>query len=155
GDSTSEGDWRHPALGQCSGFRPAVLLDLRFQHRRRERLHSAAYRPSAPHHRTRSHQLIEAVHGADSVRTLVLLSLAMVLGLVGASLARHPAALHDPAAPVYGAMVAVTAAGYVAAAFLAARRPAPLGLLIGAIVSLFWAVELWAGNLAPPGLITV
>ena len=89
------------------------------------------------------------------MRRLLLVATAVTLGLVVTDLARHPALLADPAAPVYVAILGIVAGGYVAAALLVTRRAGPLGAIFGVVVSGLWAAEIWAGNLAPPGLATV
>jgi hypothetical protein len=85
------------------------------------------------------------------MRRLLFAAMVVTLGLVLTDLARHPALLADPTAPVYWAILAVVASGFVAAGLLVTRRAGPLGAVFGAVVSGLWAVELWAGNLAPPG----
>ena len=89
------------------------------------------------------------------MRILLLAAVAVTLGLVVTDLARHPALLADPAAPVYLVILGIVVAGYVAASLLATRQAGPLGAIFGAVVSGLWAAELWAGNLAPPGPATV
>lgn len=88
-------------------------------------------------------------------RALLLAATALTLGLVLADLARHPAARAEPAAPVYWTILAVVMAGYVAAGLLATRGAGPLGLAFGAVVAGLWMVEIWAGNVAPPGRLAV
>ena len=89
------------------------------------------------------------------MRRLLFPATAVTLGLVVTDLARHPALLADPAAPVYLVILAIVAAGYIAASLLVTRQAGPLGVIFGVVVSALWAVELWAGNLAPPGPATV
>jgi hypothetical protein len=85
------------------------------------------------------------------MRRLLFVALALTLGLVVTDLARHPAVLSDPAAPVYLVILGIVAAGYVAANLLVTREAGPLGALFGVVVCGLWAAELWAGNIAPPG----
>jgi hypothetical protein len=89
------------------------------------------------------------------VRALLLAGLAVTLGLVGTDVARHPAVLADPAAPVYRVSLALVAGAYLAASVLVTRHAGSLGAVFAAVVGALWMVEVWAGNLAPPGSATV
>ncbi len=79
----------------------------------------------------------------------------VVLGGLVVDVARHPAVLRTPAAPVYAGILATVALGYGAATLLARRRSEGLGAIFAALVTALWMVELGAGNLAPPGLLTL
>src|SRR6266545_6384763 len=84
---------------------------------------------------------------AGWMRALIACGLAVALCLVGVDLARHPVLLHDAAAPLYLALLAVIAPAYVAASLLAARTAPGLGAVAGGVVTVLWVIELWAGNL--------
>jgi len=72
-----------------------------------------------------------------------------VLGCLAVVLARHPAL------PEYAGIVAIVVAAYAAAAVLARRRSEVLGAIFAVVASVLWMVELWAGNLAAPGPLTL
>jgi len=97
--------------------------------------------------------VVTASHGA--MRALVLSGTALTVAAVVASVARHPAVLQDPATPVYLAMFIVIVVAYVVASLLATGRAASLGACFALVVAGLWLIELWAGNLGPPGQLTV
>ena len=85
------------------------------------------------------------------MRALLLAGLAVTLGLVGTDVARHPAVAAERAAPVYWVSLALVVAAFGVASLLATPKAGPLGVVFGAVVGALWMVEVWAGNLAPPG----
>ena len=80
---------------------------------------------------------------------LVLLTSAVVGVLVVFTLWRHPGVLHDPAAPVFLALLVAVMAVYVGCAGWSLRHPRPggsTGVAIGTVAGAMWSVEIWAGG---------
>ena len=94
-----------------------------------------------------------AIHGP--LRFVVVSGTCLTVAAVVTSVARHPAVLQDPATPIYVATFAVIAAAYVVVSLLATGRSAPLGACSGIVIGGLWLIELWAGNLGPPGQLTI
>ena len=79
----------------------------------------------------------------------VLVALAAVAAVAVFSLARYPANLHDPAAPLGLVALGALVAGYLGLSVRALRRPGAghvPGTLIGLAAAVAWSVELWAGG---------
>ena len=74
------------------------------------------------------------------VTAAVLAAIVATLGLVVIAMARHPAVLRDPAAPVYLVSFALVWPSCAVAAVLAARRQAAIGLLFAAVVGALWVI---------------
>jgi len=106
---------------------------------------------SSPSHRESSRAAATFTH---LMRAAILGGLALILALISLDIGLHPALTHDRDAAVYAGSVALVAVAYVAAALLITRRAAFLGAAFGVVASCMWLVELWAGNLAPPGALT-
>jgi len=80
---------------------------------------------------------------------LVLSASAAVGVLVVFTVWRYPGVLHDPAAPVFLALLGAVMAVYIGCAGWSVRHPragGSSGVLIGTVAGAMWSVEIWAGG---------